>query len=256
MNRRSYGTSRYATGEDDLTAGPPLAWSNPQTMPGIVWCGGLGMTPTNVVTYNAEGGGWEIVPNALADQFPLIMPGMLVGSPPPAWGNDNAITRVGQAVSFLQGASSPCRAKTGKVFLAAASMGWTNMCGWAKANVASVAGLIGIVPAADLNGVYARFTGGISNGIDFAYGGTYDPVTMGPNRNPVQFASQLDFPIHIWAVDSGGGTDGTILLSEILAFSTAAPNCTVTVLSGAHSTPAWPATFTADLANFLTANAP
>jgi hypothetical protein len=255
--RRSFGNGRYRPGEDDLTAGPVEAWANPGLLPGLVWSGGLGMTPSNIVQYNSFSGGWEMIPEILGDHYPLCMPGMAVNAPPvPAWGNDLAKAAVGAAVTWLQGSTSPVRAKAGKVFLGAASMGFTNVCAWARTNVASVAGIVAFVPCADLSAIYARNPGGISGGIDFAYGGTYHPATDGPTHNPVQYASTLTCPIHIWAVDSGGGTDGTILLSEIQAFAAAAPNCTVTVLTGTHSAPDWPATFASDLTAFLAANAP
>jgi pimeloyl-ACP methyl ester carboxylesterase len=70
------------------------------------------------------------------------------------YGNDTSVTRIGQLITFVQGASSPLQAAAGKVHILGVSGGATAAFNYARANPANVASLYLIAPAVDMLAIY------------------------------------------------------------------------------------------------------
>lgn len=240
------GTGRYVASEDDVTGGPVSAIANPQSVPGILYAGGLGRTATNLWDYTSSA---RPIIAALGEQFPI---GTFDLGGTEVWGNDTAIGRVGSARTWVQGATSPCRAKAGKVFLVAGSMGFLAAANYAVANPANVAAIAAIVPLVDLTAFHAANRDGYAGSVNTAYGGTYVAGTHAATHSPSAYAASLNIPIKLWyAVD-----DDLTLASEVTAFAAAAPNCTAVSMAGGHTSPTLPSTLNYDLIAFLQANTP
>lgn len=247
--RSSYGLGRTHAAENDVTMGPPEGWANPGTLPGVIWSGGLGETPDDMLKYDPTFPEFGDIIRNVADEFPVICADL---GGVATWGNSTVISRTTEAITFLQGASSPCRAASGKVFLFAYSMGFIDLMSWARTNVASVAAAVAVVGATDLNAIYTANRVGAAAGINTAYGGTYSTTTDAPTHSPIAFASSLTFPIKMWY----GATDTTVLPAETLAFAAAAPDCEAVSMTGGHTTFTPPASMHDDIIDFFTANAP
>lgn len=245
MTRTSMGVGRYVASEQDVTAGPFKAWGNPQAYRGVIYCPGHGQTATTVWKYAAPA---LDVLNAVASRFPTVTAD-LGGSA--TFGNNTVITRVGQAKTWLQGASSECRAKSGKIMLVFGSMGTLSALNWARTNAASVAAVVGLLPVVNLNGFYTENRGGYAAEVNTAYGGTYSVSTDGPTHSPSLFPASLDFPMKLWYVT--GDTLG--LPAETLAFAASAPQCQTVAASGTHGAPVWPVTLVDDILDFLALHA-
>lgn len=116
------------------------------------------------------------------------------------YGNDTAITRVGQTRSFAQ--SAEIGAQTGKVVLFSISMGGLAVCNWARQNKANVACIVMMVPATELEyyhdndileGVDAEAE------IDAAYGGHSNYVASLATHSPINYTAEIsDLPIAIF----------------------------------------------------------
>jgi hypothetical protein len=244
--RASVGLGRYVASEYDVAAGPVTAWANPQAYTGVIYCGGFGQTATTVWAYAAPA---LSTVNSLAANWPT---GTFDLGSSSHFGNDTSISRLGSAKTFLQGSTSPCRAAAGKVFLVFGSMGGLAAMNYALANLSSVAAIAGIVPVVDLDAFTSNNRGGYKASVDAAYGGTYSAVTHGPTHSPSQYAASLNVPIKLWYAED----DDLGLEAETLAFAAAAPDCTLVSMAGGHTNPTLPSTLQADIAAFLTANAP
>ena len=140
------------------------------------------------------------------------------------WGNATATARVGAAIAQLQ--SAAYGAAPGKVILLGESMGGINALNYAKANLANVAALVGIVPVLGLLDIYNNNRGGGAPDITLAHGGA-PPAAADPSTNPALWAG---LPMQLWA--SAGDT--ICLLSVAQAFAAAAgPSCQLNTIVGA-----------------------
>lgn len=177
--RTSFAADRIATGEYDVfqySGGP----GRPDK--GIVFCHGSGQTPDQFIS-------------ALktmyfqTHRFAVSIAGEIGGQ---TWGSDLVVTRIGQAIAFLQ-----TQGVTGPVALVGASMGTCSALNYAyryPENVASVSCVIGLV---DLENAYANpYLVGRRPEMEDIYG---DPPDFS-GHNPVDFAADMDpdLPIHIW----------------------------------------------------------
>jgi alpha-beta hydrolase superfamily lysophospholipase len=131
----------------------------------------------------------------LEEQLRLPMLGADFGGPE-NWGNPVAITRVGQAFTYLQ--SSAVGASTEPVILMAQSMGAVTVLNWARANLASVAAAVLFLPVVDLSDVVGD-GGYLATSINSAYSGGWLEATYGAVHNPATYAASLSgLPIQIW----------------------------------------------------------
>jgi predicted esterase len=106
------------------------------------------------------------------------------------FGNDTARTRVGQLKSFVQGASSPLVAASGKVHLLGASGGAAAAINYARANPTLVASMYLVVPLVDLADVHDNDRGGYAAEIETAYGGGAGYTAAVASHNPSASGNQ------------------------------------------------------------------
>lgn len=147
------------------------------------------------------------------------------------WGNDTAVTRVGQLKSFVQGSSVlPVQAKAGGVFIFAKSMGTLAALNFARANPTLVKAIASVWPCIDLNDMYVNNRGGFASEISTVYGGA-PPSSKNPAANTSELAG-----IPILLMPTSGDTVTPKAQSD--ALKTALPS-TVTVTqigTGDHGT--------------------
>lgn len=116
------------------------------------------------------------------------------------YGNNTAITRLGQTRTFAQG--SEIGAQSGKVVLFSVSMGGLAVCNWARQNKAQVACIVMTVPATELEYYHDN---DILEGVDAAaeieaaYGGTTAYNNSLATHSPINYAAEIsDLPIAIF----------------------------------------------------------
>lgn len=151
------------------------------------------------------------------------------------FGNDTAVTRLGQLKTFVQGASSPMQARGGPVRIVAGSGGCTAALNYARANPTSVAALFLICPLVDIEDFYNNWTNGGANGtatapsgvtqaeIDTAYGGAAAFAAAMPSHNPIRSGNQAVLAgIPIWLAYSTN--DPYISVQKVLDYAALVPS--------------------------------
>jgi pimeloyl-ACP methyl ester carboxylesterase len=98
-----------------------------------------------------------------------------------SYGNTNQQARIGDVRTFAQGATGG--AKTGKVVLVGVSMGWLMAVNYARNNPTNVAGMVGLIPASDLDDIRNNDRASLRSDIDLAEGVTY-PAALPTGANP------------------------------------------------------------------------
>jgi pimeloyl-ACP methyl ester carboxylesterase len=93
--------------------------------------------------------------------------------------NDTAMTRIGQARTYLAAASGCSNAK---ILLVGASMGAALALRYAGENPAQVAGVVGIIPLVNIDAIYQANTLGLRAAIGTAWGVVY-PAALPANAN-------------------------------------------------------------------------
>jgi pimeloyl-ACP methyl ester carboxylesterase len=183
--RSSMGEARYtAAAEFDVVFGTRRTWGGWQP-DGVIYCHGGGNDCEDVfASVNQR----NLLRAAAADA--TVHCGDLAFD---SWGNDTAITRVGEAIAYLRSGWS----QVGPVALVGLSMGALSALNYTLANPDEVACVALIIPGLDLEDLLLR---GVAAGINAAYGGAYNDVTDGPTHSPVQFAADLpaSLPIRMW----------------------------------------------------------
>lgn len=123
--------------------------------PGVIYCHGAGERATVPMNYGGN------KPNEQALLQRICEAGYMVGTydlgvfgaggttDSDSWGNTNAQTRVGQAITHIQAAG----AKSGKVILLGISMGHVTAFNYAKSNPSNVQAVIGVIPVCDLDDI-------------------------------------------------------------------------------------------------------
>jgi pimeloyl-ACP methyl ester carboxylesterase len=171
-------------------AGPASAFNGSGSAPGVVYCHGYGevsFSPTN----SANTGQYPLF-NALANQF-AVASGDFSND---AWGNSTSVGNVGTTKTWMQSAMG---AQSGKVGLVGVSMGALTALNYAKANPSSVACVVCVLPAIDLNDFATNNTGGYGASANAAYGGTYSDGTYGSSSNPYYYAASFpSIPVHLY----------------------------------------------------------
>lgn len=215
MIRTTYGLDRYFTGEYDAVFGTARSWAGAQSA-GVVFCHGANESATIAYADNAQ--------RAIMRGVGLnatVHVGDLGGTN--TWGNDTAIARVEDAVTYLRSGWG----QGGPVVLVGISMGNLSAMAYALANPDDVAAIASVIPALDLNDLVTNR--GMGAAINPAYGGAYNDGTDGPTHSPVLFAADLPaVPIKLWYASD----DPLCVASTVTAFVAARPS-TVTVNVGA-----------------------
>jgi|GEM_PF-6265817 len=160
------------------------------------------------------------------------------------FGNDTAITRGHEAVTWLQANGS-----TGTVGIVAASMGMANALAYTLAHPENVACVAGIIPLLDLASIIPL---GYGDDLDAAYPPTYDDGIDGPAHSPIHFAASLpvDLPIGLWT----SSNDDLALPATATAYVAARPQTERTDLGALGHTGTAVTAAAAGVAAFLAAN--
>lgn len=117
------------------------------------------------------------------------------------FGNDTAQARLASLRTWIQGATSPLAAASGKVHIYAGSGGCTAAINWARANPTLVASMYLICPLVDVEDFFNNWTNSGANGtaanpsgitqaeMQTAYGGAAAFTAAMPTHNPIRAAS-------------------------------------------------------------------
>lgn len=171
----------------------PLTWHPTGSKPAILYAHGRGGTardffdPYMYPFLEAfAGAGYPLVANDLGGTT--------------NYGNNTAITRLGQTRTFAQG--SEVGAQSGKVVLFSVSMGGLAVCNWARQNKTQVACIVMTVPATELeyyhdNDILPDVNEAAE--IEAAYGGTTAYNSALATHSPINYAAEIsDLPIAIF----------------------------------------------------------
>lgn len=162
----------------------PLAYKRDGSARACIYCHGGGNDETESI--NPLGDAYRGAAAIASAGYPVVA-GDLGG--PWTWGNDSAVTQVGQCMDFAR--TAKVGAKTGKVFLSGLSMGGlAALTAAADLGSANVAGVILFIFDAFLAWSHDTFqSGSQAASINTAYGGlsaytaavpTHDPSSYGP----------------------------------------------------------------------------
>lgn len=160
--RSSLGTGRYVGSEDDVYAASTPAWAGGAI--GVVYCHGANGTAKSTRDYTAAPGELALIEALAAAGFAVVTADL---GGPLTFANDTAITRVGQARTYLQGTRS---AAAGKVLLVGSSMGAALALAYARANPTHVYAVAGVLPLLDLNDFVLNNRSGMAASVHTAYG--------------------------------------------------------------------------------------
>jgi pimeloyl-ACP methyl ester carboxylesterase len=166
----------------------PKNWQRDGSKRGVIYCHGAGQDARAAA-------GWDKAqPNTPATNQRLLagkiaaagFPLVAIDAGLDAWGNDTAITAMGQAQTYLQGALG---AKAGKILMLGVSMGNLTALNYTRQNRALVAAVVGIMPLSDLNHYFVN--SGNAASVNAAYGGAYSDTTNagGLWHNPTKYAA-------------------------------------------------------------------
>jgi hypothetical protein len=238
------------------------------TKPGVIYAHGAGGTcasaldtTTNVLPTIADAG----YPVGAFDLgTPTVASGTTSG--PFNWGNDNAITSMGAAKTWLQTTDTSvgrlilgCGANTAKFHIYATSMGALATLNYliSLSNPASVCASVSLaVPVLDLDDIYQNNKQSWQASIASAYGVSF-PTGI-PNlttHSPVAYSAanlaKLTMPIKIW-----GSSDDPVASNTALCKSWAAtaPNATVADLGAVGHTGSLPFIPATDVLAFISAH--
>lgn len=251
------------SGEERDVLWVPDGYARDGSRRGIVFCHGAGELAATPLTGTAGSKAAETrLLWALASRYPMVMFDAGAGSgttSPDNWGNANAVTRLGQAITWLQTPAAPGLspggggAATGKVFLVAISMGSLLALNYAQAHPASVAAIVGILPAIDLDNIRdntafkaaissawgtgtwtAPGTPALPGGANPAVAGNHSAIGAIPQRlyyapddaivataTVTAFASAVGSSVSLVNLGAGGHSDasvGHVSASDVLAF--------------------------------------
>lgn len=170
----------YYTAEGSLVS-LPAAWKGDGTVPGVIYLHGATQTELQVLDYAAYPGLTNIIKAVAAAGWPVL--GVYAGGD--KWGNATGLARVSDAKTYLQGTIG---AKAGTVALIGGSMGGLTALNWAKANLASVSCVVGLVPVSDVSDIVTNNRGGLAASVNTAYS-TWNEGTMGATYNPHTYAA-------------------------------------------------------------------
>lgn len=181
----SYHHARFTTGvKGDVVATPRIQKARPP----IIYCHSSAIDGSE-----ALGVGTLVAVRTITEA--LVAAGYTVGAPSLAalWGNATAKSRITDALTWLR-ANTLCT--DDPAILIGTSMGATSALSWAVDNRSDTAGMIGVIPAVDVQQLRVDNPNGLRTSIDAAYGVTY-PAALPAGSNPkdMNFTS---LPIQLW----------------------------------------------------------
>jgi pimeloyl-ACP methyl ester carboxylesterase len=158
----NFGTGRYVAAESDILWTPRGYTGGVR---GVIYVHGAGELASSVILGSTNGKTNEsALLAAIASVYPVLAVdagvfGANNTTDSNSWGNPNAVTRIGQAITWLQspigagGLQNPAGggAKAGPVILVGISMGHVTSLNYAQQNPTKVAGIVGVLPLNDLD---------------------------------------------------------------------------------------------------------
>lgn len=234
----------YYTAEGSLLM-LPKRWLADGTVRGVLFMHGATGNETQMVDNTNFPGLRSILAAVAMAGYPVL--GVYAGGD--TWGNATAQARMDDAKTYLQGTVG---AKSGTVAIIGGSMGGLAAQNWAKANPASTACIVGLVPVSDLNDIKTANRGGLAASVNAAYGGTYVEATHGATYNPHTYAATglAGIPYKAWY----GASDAIVIPSTVTDVCTAAgASATAVSVVGGHDT-ALDNIPTADVVSFIGAH--
>lgn len=176
--RHQWGELTAVAGENLWVIGSVDAWLG--KCPPMLVCHGNGSTAKDFLQ------GWAWAPYFARQGF-LVACADFGG--PSNWGGPTSVTRMGQALDYLN-----AKGAAGPAVLFGGSMGALTALNFAKANPTRVKAVALTAPALNLTPFAAVPE------VNTAYGGTYVPATHDPNYNPVTYGAGLPskLPIKMW----------------------------------------------------------
>lgn len=203
-----YGISNIQSGESDSLF---LPGGNAHNGYGVVLLHGAG-TPTQFQEIARWASGQ--IPARLCEAGFACVSGQMGGD---TFANDTAMTRIGQARTYLEANAD---VDPDKVILVGFSMGGSLAWRYAGLNPSEVAAIAGIMPLCDMDEIYQGNLGGLRAAIGTAWGVTY-PTALPADAHPLtQYAAAItgaNIPSRIYYSDA----DTFISTTSISAMGTA-----------------------------------
>lgn len=220
----SFGTK----GTESGVTVTPYVYPQDGSVRGVVVCQGHGAIGVNALT---PGSGGYSSAFSCGSQFPTVCNNY---SSNHHWGNDAAQTKVGDAITYLQGTLG---AKAGTVLLYGASMGGLLVLNYARNNPAKVAAVALGQPLVDLAYEHDNNIDGFASEIETAYGGASGYASAVASHDPIQHtASYIGVPMKVWYATN----DASAITARQLVFI-AATDCDSSNLGAiGHSPPLVP----------------
>lgn len=235
MARLSYSRGVYRAGEQAVVQMPFLTLTAANAKRGWVDIHGYTQDATAAYGVPADAGstptGAELMGNT------VMIPDAGANGGKASFGNDDSITAVGAAVTWLQAQPG---VKTDKVIIGGGSMGALPALNWARQNLAKVAAISLIVPGLDLQYAHDTAPTQSQNGVTVSSvypnlkadieaswgGGTTPPAGYYATHSPIVYASQLaGIPITMWVSNNDAITNSPAVPD---AFVTAVgPSCAI-----------------------------
>lgn len=187
MIRTSVGKDRYAAGEEDIVLGTMRSWNLAQPE-GVLFCHGAGDTALQAFAKVLQ----RETMTALARHATVLVADLGFAS----FGNATAITRVGQAITYLRSTWG----QSGPVVMVGISMGAITALAYTLAHPTEVKACALVIPGLDIADLHTHNVLGVPALIDAAYPPAYSDATDGPTHSPIHFAGSLpaNLPIHLW----------------------------------------------------------
>lgn len=180
-DRSAIATQVFAANGEGYTSSLKFGYQGNGTIPAVVHSHGGG---SNCLEPFVGTDGWYKPNNSAARAgFPTVTTDM--GG---TWemGNDNSITKFGQAVTYMQASLG---AKSGGVIASGSSMGFLAACNWARQNKANVLGIMGFVGGLNMQGIYNQNGPPESTYMDTAYGGHTQFLAALPTHDPYLYGA-------------------------------------------------------------------
>lgn len=174
------GVGRFTAAKVDSTLRPRIT----QAKPAVVYCHSAAMDGTEALGL-AQLPSIGPLMRALATDRLVVAPTLET-----LWGNATSRARIDAAVAWARANG----ASAGPVVLIGASMGGCAALSWAAANPADTAGVVGIIPAVDLEAIRVS-SGTLRPSIDAAYGVVY-PAALPAGASPA--GNNPGVPTQLW----------------------------------------------------------
>lgn len=240
----SYNVGLVTASEVGISLRPKFTPS--PTKNGVMYCHAAGSDGSDIINPYA---GQSILMQKIAALGYNCFSGQHGG--PQTWGNQTALNAMTQSYNHIQTLSGTT---PGKIALVGNSMGGLAALNWAKANIAKVSCIVGVIPVINVTDIKVNDRQGYGSIINAAYGGSWLEATYGASYNPATIAASGvydDTPMLFFY----GTTDTLCVPEAIQAFkTTVGDNVTLVPIVGGHEISTYNAVNHQTIVDFITAN--